>query len=102
VLNALGFRGPDFALAKPEGAVRVAVIGDSFVFGAGIDGGDTLAVKLDAELRRRFPDARVEVLNLGVPGNNLGSHVDLYEAATAQLDPDVVVLGLTLVNDLSP
>jgi hypothetical protein len=102
VVNPLGFRGRAFSPKKRAGAVRVAIVGDSFVFGVGVADGDTIAVQLGAELARRWPGADVEVLNLGIPGNNLGSHVELCDAAARLLDPDVIVLGLTLVNDLSP
>lgn len=97
-----GFREPFFQAEKQPGTIRIGTIGDSFVFGSGVEAPDTLAVRLSAELARRRPDRRFEVLNLGVAGNNLASHVDVYEEVTARFDLDAVVLGLTLVNDLSP
>ncbi|MFT3712997.1 MAG: SGNH/GDSL hydrolase family protein [Archangium sp.] len=101
-LNARGFRGPDFALEKSPGVTRIAVIGDSFVQGDGIsDESQTLTMQLQRELARRRPEARVEVLNLAIAGNNLGSHVTMVEEAK-QVQPDVIVLCLTLNNDLSP
>jgi len=99
--NALGFRAPSFAAAKTEGVIRVALIGDSFVYGAGINEDATLRARLAEELARRWPGRRFEVLNLGMPGNNLASHIELFATATAQLDIDVAVLCLTLPNDLS-
>jgi hypothetical protein len=100
-INRLGFRQPDFDEEKPAGVLRVILIGDSFVFGIGVDHDSTLPYHLAAELERRFPSERFQVLNLGIPGNNLASHVELYSTATARLHPDAVVLCLTLVNDLS-
>lgn len=100
-LNEHGFREPSFQLAKAEGSIRVALLGDSFVFGSGVEQDETLSARLAAELGRRAPDRRFEVLNLGIAGNNIESHVDMYETAVARLDPDVVVLCLTLPNDLS-
>ena len=56
-------------------------------------------------LTKRFTnDTRIgyfEVVNLGMPGHNIASHVDLYREATVQLAPDVAVVCLTLPNDLS-
>jgi lysophospholipase L1-like esterase len=98
--NARGFREPDFDLDKPAGVTRVALLGDSYVQGVGVEVPDTLSANLQPELARRLPERRFDVVNLGVPGDNLASHVDLYEAAL-RLDPDVVVLCLTLPNDLS-
>ncbi len=101
-INRLGFRDPDFTEARGDAAaIRVVLIGDSFVFGIGVDDGGTLHRHLAAELERRWPERRFEVLNLGIPGNNLASHVAMYETATAKLDPDAVILALTLANDLS-
>jgi hypothetical protein len=100
-LNRLGFRKPEFEEEKPDGILRIVLIGDSFVFGTGVDYEGTLAHRLASELNRRFPAQGFEVLNLGIPGDNLSSHVELYRTAIARLDPDVVVLCLTLVNDLS-
>lgn len=100
-LNTWGLRGPDFPERKPEGTSRVAVVGDSFVFGAGVDEPDTLPVALAARLRDRFPTARLEVLNLGVPDDNLASHLAMLRVAEQRLAADVLVLCLSLPDDLS-
>lgn len=100
-VNRWGLRGADFSEEKPAGAVRVAVVGDSFVFGSGVEADATLPALLDARLRERFPGARPEVLNLGVPGNNLRSHLAMLRIAEERLGADVLVLCLTLPNDLS-
>jgi len=100
-VNGFGLRGGDFSEQKPAGVVRVAVVGDSFVFGSGVEEPDTLSRQLDARLRERFPAAPFEVLNLGVPGNNLASHLTMLRLAEANLDADVVVLCLTFPNDFS-
>jgi hypothetical protein len=98
--QSLGFREPGWSLEKAEGTRRIALIGDSYVFGIGVELGDTLSSALDAELAKRSPGRRVEIVNLGVPGSNLSSYVDVYEAAD-RLALDVVVFCLTLPNDLS-
>lgn len=101
VLNSWGLRGADFREGKPEGARRIAVVGDSFVFGSGVEEADSLPVRLGARLRERFPGSSLEVLNLGVPGNNLVSHLATARLAEERLGADVVVLCLTLPDDLS-
>jgi GDSL-like Lipase/Acylhydrolase family len=99
--NAFGFRQPAFVETKAAGVIRVALIGDSYVYGTGIDENDTLRARLVEALAGRWPGRRFEVLNLGIPGDNLASHVALFDVATARLHPDAVVLCLTLANDLS-
>ena len=96
----LGFREPGWAKEKPLGTRRIALLGDSYVFGVGVEVADTLSSALDAELVRRYPGRRTEIVNLGVPGSNLASYVDVYEAA-GELALDTVVVCLTLPNDLS-
>ncbi len=99
-LNAFGFRGPTWREAKAPGTVRGVVIGDSMVFGSGVDDGDTIDAALTGRLRAAHPATTVEVLNLGVQGSNLPAYVELYRAATERLSPDFVVLFLFLPNDL--
>ncbi len=98
--DAGGFRGPGFDAAKQAGVVRIVMVGDSYVYGIGVDEADSLPVTLESELRRRDPARRIEVLNLGIPGDNLSSHIDVY-AEAQRLAPDVAIIGLTLPNDLS-
>jgi hypothetical protein len=100
-VNRWGLRGGDWDERPAQGVSRVAVVGDSFVFGSGVEEADTISMQLDARLRERFAGARVEVLNLGVPGNNLLSHLAMLRVAEEKLGARVLVLCLTLPNDLS-
>ncbi|MFO0548569.1 MAG: SGNH/GDSL hydrolase family protein [Polyangiaceae bacterium] len=101
-VNRSGFRGPEWSLEKAAGVFRVVLIGDSFVAGDGLpDWESTLGVRVERTLAERHEDKRVEVLNLGLPGDNIVSHVNLYREAATQLDADAIVVCLTLLNDLS-
>ncbi|MEO7329876.1 MAG: SGNH/GDSL hydrolase family protein, partial [Minicystis sp.] len=99
--NAHGFRKPEWAIEKAKGTLRVALVGDSFVFGSGVEQPDTLSAQLVKQTTRRFSGRVIEVLNLGISGDNLGSHVRVIELADELLDADITVLCLTLPNDLS-
>jgi hypothetical protein len=100
-VNDRGFRGPTWLDAKAQGTIRGVLIGDSFVFGSGVELNDTLAESLRQTLAARAPGQAYEIINLGIVGDNLPSHLDVYEEAARRLDPDFVVLCLTLPNDLS-
>jgi lysophospholipase L1-like esterase len=99
--NSRGLRGPEFRDGADPGTVRVAIIGDSFVTGLGVEWPDTLGEQLRNTLVARGLRRPIEVLNLGMPGDNLPDHADEYIAIRSQLHPDLVVLSLTLWNDAS-
>lgn len=96
-----GFRGAGFEEQKAPGVVRVALVGDSFIFGQGVEESETLKARLDEALAGEGLREKVEVLNLGVPGANMATHVRMYAIATKLLGADVVVMGLFEDNDLS-
>ncbi len=99
-VNTLGFRGAEWTPEKPAGTFRVVVVGDSFVFGSGVEEQDTVSERLRADLVRRWPTRPVEVLNLGIAGANLGTHARMVQIARDVFAPDAIVLCLTLGDDL--
>jgi len=99
--NSLGFRGPEFSRAKPDGTLRIAVLGDSFTLGEGVHDSDTYSAGLERALARKVRDRRVEVQNWGVGGYNTVQAASLFESLVLGFAPDVVVLGFT-VNDAEP
>ena len=84
--SSLGFRGPE-----PEaGSPVVLVIGDSFVFGMGVNDEETFPARLQVELRRSLPG--VVVHNAGVPGYTIDDERELWHEKLSALHPDLVVL----------
>jgi lysophospholipase L1-like esterase len=96
-INPLGFRGRLVTPTKPPGERRIAVVGDSFVFGSLVDDDETLPRQLEARLAARHPEERLQVLNLGVPGYQVRQLVTTLERVSV-LQPDVVLLNF-FVND---
>ncbi|HKB15323.1 MAG TPA: GDSL-type esterase/lipase family protein [Planctomycetota bacterium] len=97
-VNALGLRGAEVSREKPRGITRALLLGDSFVFGLGVGEGETIAVRLEEELRARRPG--LEVLNLGVPGYHTGQEVAFLRSEGLSLAPDAVVL-VFYTNDIT-
>src|SRR5258706_9667952 len=62
-ISAAGFRDREWTKEKPKGTTRIAVLGDSFVFGSGVDADARMTNLLEARL-----GGPTEVLNFGVPG----------------------------------
>jgi hypothetical protein len=94
-VNSLGLREREVMLAKPAGARRVLVLGDSFAFGVGLDLDERFSDVLD----RALPDD-VEVINAGVPGWGTDQEMLFYESSLRRLRPDVVVLTFLGQNDV--
>ena len=99
-INKLGFRGPDIEPEKPPGTFRVAVLGDSMVFGRGVDEANTLPQQLSARLKESYPDIAIEVLNAGFDRFNTVQEAVLLRHRVLPLNPDLLVLGITELNDL--
>lgn len=92
-INDQGFRGPSPG-PKRAGVSRIAVFGDSIVFGYWVSEKDAFPAQLG-----ELMGPRVETLNLGVPGYNLDQEIENLRARLEPLQPDVVVFGFCL-NDL--
>ncbi len=100
-VNEMGFRGDAWSKAPEAGVARVAVVGDSFVFGQGVQEPDTLPATLAHALRARAPGRRVEVLNFGIPGDAVAGHVAVARLAARHYGARVVIVCLLLPNDMN-
>ena len=89
-LNAAGFRDREF---PPTGLAGkgIVVLGDSFVFGAGVEAGSRLTEVIQKNMGET-------VLNLGVTGYSTEDEGDVAAAIVPLLKPRVVLVGYVL-ND---
>lgn len=97
-VNAQGFRGPLALDPKPEGALRIACIGDSHTFGWGVEEHQTWPAHLARALRSAHPEREVEVLNCGVNDYDTVQEVLWLRQRVLPYAPDLVVLQF-YVND---
>ena len=94
-INAQGLRGGrDYPPRPPPGTARVAVFGDSCIFGEEVDDDGTVPLFVERQLEG------VEALNFGVHGYGLGQMVLRLEEQGLELAPDHVVLAVLLPTDL--
>ncbi|MFQ5702076.1 MAG: SGNH/GDSL hydrolase family protein [Acidobacteriota bacterium] len=91
--NAHGFNTPDVPFRKPHGVFRIVALGDSSTFGWGVDPQRNYPFLLEVELKRRYPEAKIEVVNLGVCGYTSLQGRVLLEREALRYDPDVVILS---------
>lgn len=85
--NSLGFREREIRPKTPN-RYRIAIIGDSFTFGNGIDVQDRFS-----NLMEGFLGPRYEVLNFGRPAANMERHVEALDQVL-NFSPDFVLLQL--------
>ena len=92
-INADGMRDRAFQIPKPPGVFRVAVLGDSIVFGWGVGDEENFPKLLERYLNAAAqPGARFEVLNFGVPGYNTAMEATQYERKGRKYGADVVLI----------
>ncbi|MCB9788522.1 MAG: hypothetical protein H6744_17710 [Deltaproteobacteria bacterium] len=95
-INAQGFRGDDWAPAPSAAPVagRVLLLGDSQVFGYGVDEADALA----AALTRALPPG-AEVLNAAVPTWGPPEYLRALAELAPVYRPETVVFTANVAND---
>jgi len=98
--NSFGLRGHEITLQKPPGTFRIVGIGDSHMFGAGVDQEEIYMARLEVMLNEVSPPGRrFEVLNFGTPGYNTVMEVSTFEHRALRFDPDLVLVHF-IGNDL--
>lgn len=99
VINSTGLRDREVSRAKPTGTTRLVVLGDSVVWGYGVEFPDTFARQLE-RLLKSDTTSPVEVLSFAVPGYNTRQEIELYRTRAAGFDPDLVVVGYNLNDEI--
>jgi lysophospholipase L1-like esterase len=95
--DSRGLRGPERPLARAPGRARVAVVGDSVVWGFGIPEEDTIAASLERLAQQRT--LPLEAWNLGVQAYNTYNEKGKYARLAPLVRPDVTIV-VVLFNDL--
>ena len=92
-LNSEGFRDEEFPGKKTAKTLRIVCLGDSWTFGHNANANQTYAHQLGVLLKRDYPDADIEVLNLGMLNYTSYEGLELLQKRGLSLDPDVVLIG---------
>jgi hypothetical protein len=91
-ISSAGLRDVEHPNGRRPGTTRIAVIGDSFTFGMGVDLEDSYPKQLERLLNRERP--AYEVINFGVIGYNMWQYNEVLARKVLAYAPDLVVLGL--------
>lgn len=101
-ISSMGLRDREYEKKEPN-EIRIILLGDSFIFGQGVNSADSLPKQLEKKLnseRTSEDDPKYSVINAGIPGYGTDNiynyliHGRLYE-----LEPDMVILGFYEGND---
>ncbi len=87
-------------LDKPEGAYRIAVLGDSYIEALQLPIEEGFAQQLEPFLQRRLKGQRVEVINLRVSGIGPARYYRMLEVKGLRYKPDLVVMAVFPENDV--
>jgi hypothetical protein len=99
-ISSQGFRGDEFAQEKPTDTYRIVNLGDSVVFGWEVRYEETYGKQLEMMLDAVGDGFDYEVINAGIPGWNLPMAHRFLVQEGLSYDPDMVLLGITVVNDV--
>jgi hypothetical protein len=99
-INSHGLRGPEVSRTPPMDHMRIAVVGDSEMFGTVLREEETFPAQLQKYLNESCePDINIEVLNFGVPGYNVQQYDKLITDKVFKFFPDLIFVAFNL-NDI--
>lgn len=100
-INHAGFRDRGHSLDKPDGAYRIAVLGDEQAEAMQVELRDAWWSRLGEALEgcSLAGGRRVEVLNFGVGGYGTAQELALLESVALRYRPDLVLLQFNPLND---
>jgi len=90
--NSNGFRCPDFTKKKQGNTRRIVGLGDSVMFGWGVNEEECYLSQLESELNHQ-DSVHYEVINTGVPGYNT-----VMEVATLAQKFDLSEVDMVIIN----
>lgn len=91
--------GEIYPFEKEENTQRILAIGDSGTFGLGVKRQEAWPAVLESSLRKEKKN--VEVFNFGIPGALLQDSVLFFRQYLQSYQPDVVIFGIFMANDLN-
>lgn len=99
--NSRGLHDVEHVLHKPDGVFRVLILADSFGHAREVRLEDNFARQLEAWLNDTAPaDLTIEVINAGHFGLGTTQEYLYYTTEGRRYDPDLVVLGFYVGNDV--
>ncbi len=98
-INREGWREDEIPFEKPRDTFRIVGIGDSVMFGWGVEEGERYLDLLEARLNRELPERHWETVTLAMPGYNLMNEIEVLRHVGLRYDPDLILYGY-VANDV--
>ena len=95
--NKDGYRDKDYAEKKPKNTRRVIGLGDSVMFGWGVEEGESYLDQLELRLNEKG-EINYEVINTAVPGYNTVMEVEVLKQRIEKSEVDIVIINF-VTND---
>jgi len=99
--NALGFRGDEVVLPKPEGEFRIVCLGGSTTYTLGVEDHRLSYPALLESLLVKSGFDQVKVINAGVPGYSSWENLMNFQFRVLDVEPDMLIV-YNSVNDIHP
>lgn len=90
--NSHGMRDKERSVEKPDNTYRIAFLGDSFVFGWGVEKEEMFSNILEDNLNSKNPSLKYEVLNFGVPGYSTFQQAEQLIKKVNKFKPDAILV----------
>jgi len=91
--NSFGMRNREISKKKPDGTYRIALLGDSFAFGWGVEFEKIFAQVMERQLNlSAAANKNFEVLDFGVPGYSSFQEAALFEKIGLDFEPDAILI----------
>lgn len=98
-INTDGMVDREYPIIKPEGSLRVALLGDSFTASEYLPTEDKFEGLLEQALSEQL-EKPVEVLNFGISGSDTWNQLQIFHLKAARYRPDITFLALYWGNDI--
>jgi len=100
LINSLGMRDREHSIKKKDGTFRILLLGDSFMEALQVPFDESFPKLLEDRLRESGSQ-NVEVINVAVSGWGTEDELAYLVRYGKRLEPDLVLVAMTLHNDVS-
>jgi len=97
-INSEGWRDRVYSIEKPKNTKRIAIVGDSFVFGFGVEENETFVKILERKLNEKY-EKNFEVMDFGESAYGTEQEYFVIKDAVLKYSPDLIILAFS-PNDL--